>query len=73
MSDSGLKYPSWQIPLQEAMLEIDSKKSAKKIEKVEALISERLLEMAPHTDHGDERDAIAGAASILRRLKEDGS
>jgi hypothetical protein len=66
-----LKYPSWQTPLREALLEVNPKKLAKKIQRVEAIIFKRLQEMASDTDHQDERHAIADAASILRVLKKD--
>jgi hypothetical protein len=39
---SELKYPSWQTPLQEAILEFDPEKLAEKIQAVESLIFERL-------------------------------
>ena len=72
MGDSEeLKYPSWQTPLRQAMLEVDPKKLAKKIQEVEDRLFERLLEMAPDTAHRDERKAIAGATAILRALKKD--
>jgi hypothetical protein len=71
VTDSELKYPSWQTPLQEAMLEVNPKKLAKKIQKLETIIFKRLLEMSSDTDHEDERHAIADAASILRVLKKD--
>jgi hypothetical protein len=72
VSDSKeLKYPSWQTPLREALLEVNPKKLAKKIQRVEAIIFKRLQEMACDTDHQDERHAIADAASILRVLKKD--
>jgi len=70
VGDSELKYPSWQTPLHQAMLEVDSEKLARKILEVEALICARLLEMASDTDHRDEREVLAGAATILRVLKE---
>ena len=72
MGDSEeLKYPSWQIPLHEAMLEVNPEKLAKKILEVEALICARLLEMASDTDHRDEREAIVDAVAILRLLKKE--
>jgi hypothetical protein len=72
MGDSDkLKYPSWQTPLREAVLEADPKKLAKKIQEVEARISERLQAIASDADHQDERQAIAHAASILRVLKKE--
>jgi hypothetical protein len=71
VSDSEeLKYPSWQVPLRKAVLEADPKKLAKRIAEVEALISERLHAFASGSDHEDEREAIANAASILRVLKK---
>ncbi len=71
MSDTELKYTSWQTPLRQALLEGNTEKLAKKIEEVEARIYERLLAMASDTGHRDEREAIADAASILRVLKKD--
>ena len=68
-----LQYPSWQVPLREALREVDPEKLAKKIGEVEARISDRLLEMAPDTDHRDEREAIVDASAILRVLKKDTS
>jgi hypothetical protein len=71
-SDSEeLKYPSWQAPLRAALLEVDGEKLAKKIQKVEALISDGLQATASGTDHHDEREAIADAASIPGVLKKD--
>jgi len=71
VSDSELKYPSWQTPLRQALLEGNPEKLVKKIEEVEARIYERLLAMASDTGHRDERDAIVDAASILRVLKKE--
>ena len=71
MSDSELRYPSWQTPLRQALIEGNPEKLAKKIEEVEARISERLVAMASDTGHHDERDAIVDAASILRVLKKE--
>jgi hypothetical protein len=70
VSDSELKYPSWQTPLRQALLEGKPEKLAKKIAEVEALISERLRAIVFGTDHQDEREAIANAVSILRVLKK---
>ena len=71
MSDCELRYPSWQTPLRQALLEGKPEKLAKKIREVEARISERLLEMASDTGRRDERQAIADAAAILRVLKKE--
>ncbi len=71
LSDSELKYPSWQTPLRRALLEGNPEKLAKKIREVEARMSERLLEMAPDPERRDERQAIVDAAAILRVLKKE--
>jgi hypothetical protein len=68
---SGLKYPSWQTPLQEAILELNLKQLAERIQRVEILISERLQTLSSDTDTRDERQALANAASILRTLKKE--
>jgi len=69
--DRELKYPSWQTPLQYAILELGLKKLAERIQRVENLISERLQELSSDTDTQDERQALADAASILRTLKKE--
>jgi len=66
-----LRYPSWQVPLREALREVDPQRLAEKIRQVEARISDRLLEMAPDTDFRDEREAIVDAGAILRVLKKE--
>jgi hypothetical protein len=70
VSDRELKYPIWQIHLQEAILEFDREKLAERIQKVETLMFERLQEISSDTDHHDERQALADAASILREVKK---
>jgi hypothetical protein len=70
MSESELKYPSWQGPLQEAILELDRKMFANKIQEVESLMFERLQEITSDPDHHDERQALADGTSILRGLKK---
>jgi hypothetical protein len=69
MSESELKYPSWQSPLQEAILELDRETFAKKIQEVETLMFERLQEITSDPDHHDERQALVDATTILRGLK----
>lgn len=71
MSDSDLNYPTWQVPLQEAMLEVDCKKLAEKIQRVETIIFERLQAISFDADHAGERKALADAASTLRVLKKE--
>jgi len=71
--DNELKYPTWQVPLREAILEFDSKKLDEKIQKVKALIFDRLEKMSSETGHQEERQALADALSMLRVLKEEKS
>ena len=71
MTDGKLKYPSWQTPLQEAILELEHEKVAERIQEVENLIFERLQALSYDTDHHDERQALADATFILSRLKKD--
>jgi hypothetical protein len=70
MSESELKYPSWQSPLQEAILELDREMFADKIQEVETMMFERLQEITSDPDHHDERQALVDAATILRGLKK---
>jgi hypothetical protein len=70
-SDCELKYPSWQIYLQEAILEFDREKLLEKIRQIEATIFERLQALPSDTDHNDERQALADATPILRMLKKE--
>jgi hypothetical protein len=73
VSDGELKYPSWQTPFREAILEADPEELAKKVQELEAAISKRLQVIASDADHEDERRAIADATSILRVLKKEES
>jgi hypothetical protein len=70
MSESEFKYPNWQSPLQEAILEFDRETLAKKIQEVETLMFERLQEISSDPDHQDERQALSDATTILRGLKK---
>jgi hypothetical protein len=71
MSEQELKYPKWQAPLQEAILEFDREKLIEKIQKVETVVFERLQELSSDSDHHGERQAIADALSTMRVLKKD--
>jgi hypothetical protein len=69
--DFELKYPSWQVPLREAVLEFDREKLDEKIQTVKKLIFDRLEAMPSEGGHQDERQALADAVSMLRVLKEE--
>jgi hypothetical protein len=71
MNDAELKYPGWQAPLQDLILEFDCEKVLEKIQKVEKLIFERLHQLRQGSDGHSERDAINGALFIIRNLKRD--
>jgi hypothetical protein len=71
MSDSELKYPEWQTPLQEVMLEFDRERLQEKIQKVEALICERLQQLSHRGDGRREQQAINDALTILRIIKRE--
>lgn len=71
MSDQEFKYPEWQRPLQDVILEFDREKLPSKIEKMEGLILERLQQLSQGKDGHGEREAINHALSLLRAIKRD--
>ena len=71
MSDAELKFPEWQGPLQELILEFDPQKLREKIPRVEALISERLQQLDHGNDGRVEKIALHDALTIVRIMKRD--
>jgi hypothetical protein len=71
MSDGELKYPRWQAPLQDLILEFDRGKVVERIQKVENLILERLQQLRQGSEGHSEQDAINGALFIIRNIKRD--
>jgi hypothetical protein len=71
MSDGELKFPKWQIPLQELILEFDHEKLPAKVEKVEALLFERMQQLGQEPDGRVELDALKDALTVLRIIKAD--
>jgi hypothetical protein len=71
MNDGELRYPEWQSPLQELILEFDREKVLERIQKVENLIFERLQQLPPGSDGDSEQEAINDALFILRNIKRD--
>jgi hypothetical protein len=67
--NEGLRYPEWQKPYQQALLEHDEKKLKERIAAVEAAISNRLRAITGDANHHAERQAIEDALSLLRILK----
>ena len=68
MSEEELKFPAWQKPLQDLILEFDRERLREKIKKVEALISERYQQLGGASEGQAERDALSDALSIIRVL-----
>jgi hypothetical protein len=66
---SELRFPQWQHPLQDLVLERDPRKLSRKIEDVERLISLRFLRLQNEKNCLDERQALTDALSLLRIVK----
>lgn len=67
------KFPSWQAPLLEVILEQDRESLDKKIEGVETLIAKRLEELRPVCKKNmKERAALTRGLYTLRILKTEG-
>jgi hypothetical protein len=66
---SKLKYPEWQTPYQEALLESDKKKLEAKIHLAEWKICRRLQTISADSNHQEEKAAIADALNRLGSLK----
>jgi hypothetical protein len=72
MSDPELKFPQWQAPFQELIIEFTLQRLPEKLQKAEALIQKRLQQLDQGNDHRDERIALQDALSILRVMKHEG-
>lgn len=71
MNDEELKFPEWQAPLQDLILEFDREKLAKKIQAVENLIFERQQQLNQAGNSHLEREAMQDALNIIRVIKRD--
>jgi hypothetical protein len=71
MSNGELKYPKWQEPLQEAILEFNREKLAEKLEKVESLVLKRFQQLRQGTDGASEREALDDALKTMRILRQE--
>ncbi len=71
MNNEELPYPEWQIPLQELILEFDREKLTQKMQMVESLIIERLLQLSEAGDGRNEQTALKDAIAILRVIKQE--
>lgn len=70
MNDQELKYPAWQLPLQDVLQEYNSDELPGKIQQVESLIFERLQQLQSSNDGFVERQAINDAVELLRTVKQ---
>ncbi len=61
-----LKYPGWQLPLQDLILEVDRAKLREKMQRMEAMIFERLQQLPDGNDSLAESEALNNALSVLR-------
>ena len=66
-----LKYPDWQRPYQEALLETDEQKLREKIHLAEWKVFQRLQQISADANHREERVAISDALHALRTLKRE--
>ena len=64
-----LRFPKWQQPYQDALLELDVENLNQRILDAETAIFLRLQELTPNSDHHEERSALDDAISGLRVLK----
>lgn len=67
--DEPIRYPEWQKPLLEALLELDEEKLRERVAAAEAAISRRLELIAKNSEQQTEHQAIEDALSSLRMLK----
>jgi hypothetical protein len=71
MSDGELKFPEWQEPLRDVILEFDPEQLREKLPKVEMLIFERLQQLRYGPDGHDEEEAINDALRVLQMLRRE--
>jgi hypothetical protein len=76
MTESELKFPEWQEPLREAIVECDPKQLAEKTQKIETLIRERLQQLrtngeARPASRSVEEQALLDALNVIRIVLKD--
>lgn len=67
---SELRFPEWQRPLQEVILESGQEDWAHKIQAVEKLITLRFLQLQNRSDCLEERQALSDALFLLGLLRK---
>jgi hypothetical protein len=71
MSDEQLKYPQWQIALQDLIHEVHREKINEKADKVKALIFERFQQLDKEGDSEAEWQALKAALTIVQIIMGD--
>ena len=71
INGDDLKYPEWQEPVRQALLELNKEKLKAQVAAAEAAIAHRLQALSQSSNHQPERWAIEDAKAILRVLKRD--
>ncbi len=66
-----LKYPEWQEPFRQALLEANRKKLNERLSWVETAIVKRMDAILDNPAHRDECQAIRDALSTIRILKRE--
>lgn len=69
MSDGDFKFPEWQIPFQEVLLEFDRQELSRRLPKLEALLAARIHQVKLDREKQCELQALTDAMSTLRVLK----
>ena len=64
-----LRYPQWQVLLDEAILEFDAQRLFAKVRTAERVIHDRLHELTSETHDFRERQALTDALATLEALK----
>lgn len=68
--NTNLKYPAWQRPLHEALVELDKEQLKERLAAAETVIFQRQQAIAHAPDHQEERHALQDALSLLRTLRQ---
>jgi hypothetical protein len=66
-----VKYPQWQTPCQEALLETEKEKLREKVLLVEWKVFESLQQISFESTHHEERRTIANGLNALLELKHE--
>jgi hypothetical protein len=71
MENDKMKYPEWQAPLQDVILEFNLDRLPGKIQAVEALIFHKLQQLRVGSEDAGEKQAIDDALEILLKVKRE--